>query len=648
MNKFSRIKEYKVLLYRIFLAYLFYFVARVLFYLYNAELIEVDGVSEFLKLAYHGLAFDTASILYVNSLFILLSIFPFTINTSKIYQRVLFYIYFITNLIAYSTNYVDFIYYKFIYNRTSTSVMGSLEHETNKTSLFLQFLIDYWHVFVLFIIASGIWIYLYKKVKITPKARPKLIPYFIISIIGVLLITTLSIGGIRGDFKHSTRPITLVDANRHIKNPVHADIVLNTPFSIIRTINKDDFKKVDFVSDKVIEKKLKPVKQYKDSIQLDKPNVVIFIIESYGREYWGAFNKDRGIKDYVSYTPFLDSLAQHSLVFPNAFANGRKSIHGMSSVLAGIPSFKVAFTSSAYVKQPIQSVVSAYNDMDYDTSFFHGAPNGSMGFLGFGNVLGFDNYYGKEEFDNKYPDNDDFDEFWGIWDEPFFQYFNDELNKKQEPFMSTMFTVSSHSPYIIPEKYKGKFPEGHVPMHKCVGYTDFAFKKFFESAKNKPWFKNTLFVFTSDHGNQTHYKEYKKTINRLAVPIMFYSPNNHPLLVGERKELAQQIDIYPTLLDLTGYEKPFRSWGRSLVNKSSTIKPYVISHTGRLYQFMQGNYICVFDGKKAVGFYDIEDKGLKNNLISERNEEMNSVEETCKAFIQDYMQRILDRQMLVE
>lgn len=163
MNKFSRIKEYKVLLYRIFLAYLFYFVARVLFYLYNAELIEVDGVSEFLKLAYHGLAFDTASILYVNSLFILLSIFPFTINTSKIYQRVLFYIYFITNLIAYSTNYVDFIYYKFIYNRTSTSVMGSLEHETNKTSLFLQFLIDYWHVFVLFIIASGIWIYLYKK-----------------------------------------------------------------------------------------------------------------------------------------------------------------------------------------------------------------------------------------------------------------------------------------------------------------------------------------------------------------------------------------------------------------------------------------------------------------------------------------------------
>lgn len=648
MNKLSRFEEYKVLLYRIFLAYLFYFVARVLFYLYNAELIEVDGVFEFFKLAYHGLTFDTTSILYVNSLFILLSIFPFTINTSKIYQRVLFYVYFITNLIAYSTNYVDFIYYKFIYNRTSTSVMGSLEHETNKTSLFFKFLIDYWHVFILFIIASVIWVYLYKKVKITPTSKPKLIPYFIISIIGVLLITTLSIGGIRGDFKHSTRPITLVDANRHIKNPVHADIVLNTPFTIIRTINKDNFKKVNFVSQDVIETKLKPIKQYTDSVYLDKPNVVIFIIESYGREYWGAFNKNRGIEDYVSYTPFLDSLAQHSLVFPNSFANGRKSIHGMSSVLAGIPSFKVAFTSSAYVKQPIQSVVSAYNDMGYHTSFFHGAPNGSMGFLGFSNVLGFDEYQGKEEFDLKYSDNDEFDEFWGIWDEPFFQFFNDELSKKEEPFMSTMFTVSSHSPYIIPKKYKGKFPEGNVPMHKCVGYTDYAFKKFFESAKNEPWFKNTLFVFTADHANQTHYKEYKKTINRFAIPIMFYSPSNNPLLIGERNELVQHMDIYPTLLDLTGYNKPFRSWGRSLVNDTSTIEPYVINHTGRLFQFMQGNYICVFDGKKAVGFYDIDDKGLKNNLINQRNEEMDSVEETCRAFIQDYMQRILDRQMSVK
>ena len=94
----------------------------------------------------------------------------------------------------------------------------------------------------------------------------------------------------------------------------------------------------------------------------------------------GAFNDPTQIKDYVSYTPFLDSLATKSLIFNNAYANGRKSIHGMSSVLAGIPSFKDAFTSSPYANQDVESVVSILNSEGYDTSFFHGAPMVQWGF----------------------------------------------------------------------------------------------------------------------------------------------------------------------------------------------------------------------------------------------------------------------------
>lgn len=648
MFKTIRLNEYKVFLYRIGLAYLFYFIARVLFYLYNKDLIEVSGIGEFLKLAYHGLTFDTPAILYVNSLFILLSLFPLFINTNKKYQKTLFYLYFITNLIAYATNYIDFIYYKIIYSRTTTSVLNSMENETNLTSLFLSFFIDYWHVVILFIIAAWLWVFLYKKVTVKPFSITHKSSYVITSIIFVAIVTTLSIGGIRGDFKHSTRPITLVDANRHVKIPTQGDIVLNTPFSIIRTIGKNNFKKENFVDTSVIENTFHPIKTYKnDTIVPPKTNVVLFILESYGREYIGAFNKNRDIKNYESFSPFLDSLAQHSLVFTNGFPNGRKSIHGMSSVLAGIPSFKVAFTSSSYSKQPIQSVVSAYNEMGYDTSFFHSAPNGSMGFLGFSNILGFDHYYGKTEYDNKYKGNDDFDGFWGIWDEPFFQYMKEELDQKEEPFMATIFTVSSHSPYIIPEKYEDKFPKGYVDMHQCVGYTDYALKRFFEEAKKQPWFKNTVFAFTADHGNQVHYDYYKKALNRNTVPIMFYYPRDNSILLGNNNELAQQIDIYPTLLDISGYNKPFRSWGRSLVS-DTLVKPFVMSHTSKLYQFMQGNYICIFDGNKSVGFYDINDKGLNHNLIANKNEEMLTIETACKAFIQDYMDRIIDRKLSVK
>ena len=102
----------------------------------------------------------------------------------------------------------------------------------------------------------------------------------------------------------------------------------------------------------------KPIKQYDGEIN-EKPNVVLIIIESYGREYSGAFNPNTNITGYKSYTPFIDSLAQHSLIFTNAYANGNKSIHGMSSILSGIPSFKDAFTSSPYANQKIESLFSA-------------------------------------------------------------------------------------------------------------------------------------------------------------------------------------------------------------------------------------------------------------------------------------------------
>lgn len=638
-----RKQEYLVLVYRLFLAYFFYFIARLLFVLFNNNHLKVDSVSSFFELTYYGLAFDTTAILYVNLLFILFSVLPLVINTTAKYQKFLFYLYFITNGIAYATNFVDIIYYRFIYSRTTTTVLNVLENESNKTTLFFKFIASYWYVYLLFFLVLFLWIYLYKRVKVTEVNKPKnIIRYIAFSILMFLFIATMAVGGIRGgDFRKSTRPINLVDASKHVEKIQHADLVLNTPFSIIRTIGKNTFKKVKFeVADNSLEKYIKPIKQYSNN-EKTTPNIMLFIVESFGREYLGAFNKHSGIKDYVSYTPFLDSLANHGLVFSNAYCNGSKSIHAMSSVISGIPSFKTAYTSSPYSNQKAESLVSTLESIGYNTSFFHGSHNGSMGFLGFSKVLGFDDYYGKTEYNN----DDDFDGFWGIWDEPFMQFMKKTLDTKKEPFLSTIFTVSSHDPFIIPKKYEGKFPKGHIPMHQCVGYTDYAFKRFFEAAKKEPWFKNTIFVITADHPNQIYYDEpYAKLINRRAVPILFYKPDGS--LKGEDRSIAQQIDIYPTILDIIGYNKPFRSWGRSLVCKDN-VKPFAINYDALHYQFLTGNYICTFDGEKATGFYNINDKGLEHNLIDSRNEEMNQAEDACKAFIKDYYDRIIDKKLFV-
>jgi phosphoglycerol transferase MdoB-like AlkP superfamily enzyme len=586
------------------------------------------------------MTFDTTAILYVNLLFIVFSIVPIIKNTNEGYQKFLFYLYFSTNFLAYATNFVDFIYYKYTFARTTSVVWEVLKHENNKNTLLFSFLFDYWHVGILFLLCAGLWIYLYKKVSIKTFKPSKLIPYFGFSTAGFLLIILLVIGGIRGgDFKKSTRPINLLDASRHVKNIVHSDVVLNTPFALIRTLFSNGFAKQNYagVTPELIAKEVQPFKEYHNNPKT-KPNVVLFILESYGREYIGAFNKDAKIPNYKSHAPFLDSLAQHSLIYTNAYANGRQSIHGMSSVLAGIPAFKDAFTSSPYPKQKIESIVSTLKGEGYDTSFFHGAANGSMGFLGFSNILGIDHYYGRTE----YNDDSEFDGFWGIWDEPFLQFMKKTLDTKKTPFFATVFTVSSHEPYIIPEKYKNKFHEGGVPIHKCAEYTDYALKRFFAEAKKEAWFPNTIFVLVADHGNQIFYDEFSKPINRFAVPILIYQPNSK--YVGVDTDLAQQIDIYPTILDMIGYDKPFRSWGRSLLDKKSST-PFVINSTGTIYQFSRGNYICTFDGHEVLGFFDKNDKALKNNLIKNRNAEMNAIELNCKAFIQDYMDRVVDKKL---
>ena len=630
-----RLQEFRVLLYRFFLGYLFYFIARSFFVLFNTDLIEVHTFSEFLKLCLYGLTFDTAALFYVNAIFLLGSIIPGKFVTSKKYQKGLFGVYMIFNSIGLSMNYIDVVYYRFNLNRLTSKAFEVLENESNGFALFLSFLTDYWYVFLLYSMSLFLWVKAYKLLAVKRVEKAHMPSYIISSIVLFVAVAASAIIGIRGDWRHSTRPITLIHAMEKVDHPSQADVVLNSPFTFIRTYGKNSFKYSQDFSEAQIEALIQPIKTYSNLNEFDTPpNVVIFILESFGREYWGAMNGSTEIEGFESFTPFLDSLAKHSIVFSNAFANSRKSIHGMPSVLAGIPSFETAYTSSQYATQPLQSLVSISEEMGYATSFFHGAPNGSMGLLGFSQVLGFDAYYGKNEYNN----DADFDGVWGIWDEPFFQFMKQQLTEGANPFLATVFSVSSHAPFQIPEEYDGQFKEGYIPMHKCVQYTDYAIEQFMASSKNEPWFENTLFVFTADHGNQSHYDFYQKTINRFATPVMFYAPNKS--WNEDRLDLAQHMDIMPTVAHLMGYEKPIRSWGRSLVgNEDSSL---VVNYFGAgTYFFMNEEYICIYNGSDAIGFYSKEDYGLENNLVESRTNAMNALEEKGKAYLQDYNNRIV-------
>lgn len=636
----NRLQEIKEFLLKIGLVFILFMISRWLFIYFNSDLIKVETLSEILRLSYYGLKFDLVSIIYLQAIFIIMFFLPGRPSSNLWYNKTLSFFYFFGSFIGLGLNFVDFAYYRFNLTRINAQFFESIENEDNKFNLILHFSFEYIHLIILYFFVVIIWIYTYRLIKVKLTKRKFDILNLIKSSLIFLIVMFLCVGGVRGDYKKSTRPITLIHAMENVNIPQHADVILNSPFTVIRTLGKTNFKSTNIFTKNEIKKIVKPIKFYPNKGNINiKPNVMIFILESMGREYWGSLNSKKNIPNYKGYTPFLDSLANHSLRFPNFYANSRKSIHGMPAILAGIPSFETAYTSSAYSNQPVESIVSVTKELGYTTSFFHGASNGSMGFLGFSKTLGFDNYYGKDEFDNDL----EFDGYWGIWDEPFFQFTKEKIDNTKQPFLTTLFSVTSHEPYIIPEKYEGFFDKGYVPMHKVVGYTDYALKNFFDEAKKESWFDNTIFIFTADHGNQTYYSYYEKIINRFANPLMIYWPKGD--LNGVSLKLGQHMDIFPTIVDLIGYGKPFRSWGKSLISDTETDSFVVNYFGGGSYFMMNEDYTVVSNGEKITGFYNSNDRGLEINLINMPNIDMENLALKFQVFLEDYMNRVVEGDM---
>ena len=273
---YNRLQSYKTLFLRLSIAYIFYFFARVLFYFYNSNMILIDSFQEFIYLCFVGLTFDTSAILYSNVLFILISLIPFKNYSTDKFQKRMMILYFSTNLITYSTNFFDFIYYRFSQSSLTTRVFDILENETNKMSLAGSFIYNYWHVFIFFFVMVFLWIKLYKKIEIKKYKPTYNFKFISFSLISSLLIIFVCIIGMRGGIGNATRPINMVDAHRYVDKSVHADFVLNSPFCFIRTFNKNYFKKKNFVNSSLVKQYVNPIKKLNDSIY-SNPNDSTFI-----------------------------------------------------------------------------------------------------------------------------------------------------------------------------------------------------------------------------------------------------------------------------------------------------------------------------------------------------------------------------------
>ncbi len=634
---------YLALVLRLLVVMLVMTVCRFIFYLFNLSIYSLTA-AHLMELMLGGIKFDIVAVFYTNALYILAFLIPFRFRYNVIYQRVLKWLFGITNAIAIALNCIDFIYFRYTLRRTTWSVFQEFSNDTGNTSLGLHFFVDYWYIVLIFITLVFILMWLYNRITIAPSRIKNNWVYYPAGLLILAAGTGLFVAGVRGGFRYSTRPITLSNAGDYVDAPVEIGIVLNTPFSIYKTLSKTNLVRENyFASQSELDSIYNPVHHPAKDSAFRKDNVVIIILESFSKEFVGTFNKGLDNGTYKGYTPFIDSLIGESKTFKWSFATGRKSIDAMPSVLASIPSIVEPYVLSVYSGNKINSIASLLSKKGYDCSFFHGAPNGSMGFSAFARLAGFQHYYGKSEYNN----DNDFDNIWGIWDEPFFQYFANTLNTKQQPFMASIFSVSSHEPFKVPAKYEGVFPKGTAPLHQCVGYTDYALRRFFETASKMPWFKNTLFVITADHAAATvTHEEYKTSVNAFSIPIIFYKPGSD--LKGMDDRLIFQTDIMPSILSYLHYDEPYFAFGSNVLGEDVTKQHFGVNYLG-FRQLYRGEYVLQSSETEATALYNFaKDSLLKNNLLTTETAKRDTLERYLKAFKQQYNNRMIDDKLTVE
>ena len=626
-----------IMLRNLVVVYAVFFICHPVFIWYNWNSLQGELSGMIWPMLKGSLVFDTSGIMYISALYILLMMLPLHFKERLWYYRMAKVILVVMTSAAIFANIADTVYFPYTGCRSTLQVFNEFSNESNGElfAIMMRGLLDNWYLVLLF--AVIVWI-LCKLIKLPSVLQfHKVFVYYIVRTVCLLISVVCILAGIRGGLAHNIRPITMSNAYQYVNTPAQAAAILNTPFCVIRTLGNEDLKVPSYFSQEELESIYTPVISPDSTATFRPMNVVVFILESFGSEYIGAMNQDtEGIHDCA---PFMDSIISRSLTFETSLANGRKSIDAMPSVLSGIPMLKDhLFLTPTIMSKEITGLAKELGHKGYYSAFFHGADNGSMGFQSFSRVIGYKDYFGMEEFvkEPKYGGNSVFDGYWAIWDEEFLQYMCDMIGTFRQPFLASAFTASSHHPYNVPERYNSVFPvEGKLPIYRGIRYSDHALKLFFEKASEQPWFNNTLFVLTADHTNLSEHPDYQSDYGNFRVPIIFYCPSDS--LVGKRNAIAQQSDIFPSILGYLGYDEPVISFGQNLFSTPDD-ETWASTFQNGLYSYYKGDYLILFDGETETGLFTYkQDPTLKHNLKGTQPATEQEMLKNLKALIQQYL-----------
>lgn len=612
----------KQLIYRLLIALTMFTICRVFFLAFNYSYFSTYTLLTILKSFIIGLRFDLASVIYVNLVFILLSVLPFNFKVKKSYQSFLFLVFVVFNSLALVLEITDFEYYQFAQRRSSISEFNMAGDIARVLPVIIK---DYWYTCLLL----PLLVYLIMKAyryRYYKSSCPGTKWYYDIAMIIVVLGFTVV--GARGGFQ--LRPITPAAAGELLKEVKLIPLATNTTLNFIFSFQQKALEQKHYFPDEQLDSLFTLKRSGFTKNTFNSKNVVLIIMESLGKEYMGKFNTEK------SNTPFLDSLMDQGVYYESSYANAQRSAQGIVAISAGIPALmEEAYHFSPYQSNQLESIATCLKKKKYTTAFFHGSNPGSMDFERFASISGFDHFYDKRAFGNESL----YDGNWGIWDIPFFEWMVDKLSTYKPPFFGMVFSLTSHHPFNVEPWFEKQYPNEEA-LPRAVRYSDLALRKFFERASKTSWFKNTVFVITADHTGISSKAEYQTKEGMFRVPILFYSLDKDILKRPWLEKIPvtdemQQVDIMPSILDVLHYDKEYYSFGTSIFTPNTD--RYCFQYSNGVYQLIYKAHILLFDGNQLQGFYNLKkDPLLKQDISQEEPVLRELMANKLKAVIQRY------------
>ena len=626
-----------MLIYRILAILTTFSISRWLVYLFNLQFFHQLTLGQSFGLYFKGMRFDLSVIMALNLPLIIYYCFPSRKIINKIPQRIIDAIYIVSNGIAIFLNFMDIVCFHFFGKHITADFFKQLGHsEEFSWGILGQVVFDYWYLIVMFVLFLLVINVVTRHTRLREPIKETESRWLPRQAISLVLMLGLSFIAWRGGLQ--AKPISMETARQYTDSQ-NAPILLNTPFCLLN--GQDAQLKAwnqfpddpDFKAHKGLEANRFMVN---DSLTADTipANLVLIVMKSIGQEMIGYYNPAHRHQ----LTPFLDSLLAQSLTFDGR-SNSRRSLEAFPALLASLPSLmNTSFITSPYAENDFDAFAQHLQNRGYNTIFMHGGDNGVMGYDTFSCRAGFKNYFGRTE----YGDDSDYDGRWGIYDGPFMQYAAHALNRLHGPFASAVYMLSSRYPYTVPNNFV--FPEESyywTGFEKTVYYTDHALRDFFVTASQMPWFHNTLFVITSDYSNSEHFQpEYSNVWGMYAIPVAFFWPEK--IEARQCPEIAQQIDLGPSILSAMSINDTLFAFGRNLFDSLSD--PAFISYYNLTYQYCDGHYLVQSDGENSFGIYKPQtDPLLTDNLIDRL--QCPDIFEKLYRFLQEYNNRMINNKL---